>query len=77
MYLDYLKQIPKDKLLHYIAGTFLGLIGLYNWWLGLVVVIVVGIGKEIYDIKYKGTPEVDDVYATILGGLFTLIVIMI
>lgn len=77
MYLDYLSKIPKDKLLHYIVGTFLGLVGLYNWWLGLAVVVVVAIGKEIYDIKYKGTPEVNDAFATILGGLSTLIVIIL
>lgn len=68
--------IGKDKLLHYILGTYIGLVGYYSWWLGLAVVIIVAIGKEVYDKYYGGTVEVEDFYATILGGLFTLILIM-
>ena len=78
-FLDFLNlnNVGKDKLLHYIIGSVLGLFGFINIWIGVAAVLLFAIGKEIRDSRGYGTPEVMDAVATILGGAFTLALIVL
>lgn len=64
-----LKQ--KDKQKHFLAGAFISIIMtiLLCWWIGLLLSVVVGLMKETYDMAGNGTPEWNDVLATIIGGI--------
>lgn len=71
-----MSSFPKDKLLHYTVGTLVCsvsylVIGYYS----MLLVVAVGIGKEVYDYKHKDkhTPDVYDALATILGGLVAML----
>lgn len=59
-----LEKIDKDKLLHFVAGLFV--YASTAWFLGyyaLVLVVVVAVGKEMYDNYYNGTVDVYDAVA--------------
>jgi uncharacterized membrane protein len=65
-------NIPKDKQLHFIAGFAIAAISLaigIPALLTLFVVVLAGVGKELYDLTGRGTPELADIGYTILGGL--------
>lgn len=64
-----LKQ--KDKQKHFLAGAFISIIMtiLLCWWIGLM--------KETYDMAGNGTPEWNDVLATIIGGVCGNIITLI
>lgn len=74
--MNFLVDLPKDKLLHYLVGTYLGLFGLIDLYLGLGVVVIFAAGKEVYDSLGYGTPDKYDVLVTIAGGVFTLLIIL-
>lgn len=77
-----IQKIRKDHLLHFIAGTYT-VLATMMFTTDIVVIIAVlafiAIGKElIYDkCLGKGTPEVSDVIATVLGGSTTLFLMSI
>jgi len=62
--------IPLDKQLHFYSGGMLaGLLMPLSVQLAVFGVIFAAIGKELYDLLSKrGTPEIMDAVATILGG---------
>jgi len=67
-------KLPKqDKLLHILAGIYIFLIAniLLNNYIALSIAMVFGIGKELlWDKRLKkGTPEIADALATILGAM--------
>ena len=69
-------ETPRDKLLHFIYGTFISffLIALFSE-IGFLISIVIFLAKEIiYDkLMKKGTPEINDfVYSTIPAILFII-----
>lgn len=69
-----------DKLLHFLAGFFICTVAslLISLWLGLILSIAAGIGKEIYDLKIKRTfYSWPDMLATIFGGLIAIFLIII
>jgi len=73
-----INKIKSDKLLHFIGGMLIQLISSRitpNPIWALLIVIVIGIGKEIYDNQHKEchTPEILDAIATIAGGLVVYI----
>ena len=73
--LTYLNSIPADKIAHCLGGVILFAVGeLFE--LGLLLVIVGAIGKEIYDYfnKKNHTPDPWDAVATIAGGLLGYII---
>jgi hypothetical protein len=74
--MNFLTNLPKDKLLHYLVGTYLGLFGLIDPYLGLAVVVIFAVGKEVYDSLGYGTSDVYDALVTIAGGVFTLLIIL-
>ena len=48
-------MIPKDKLLHIAAGALTGLSAFFIGWYALLVVMAVGIAKELWEtgtLKY-------------------------
>lgn len=60
-----------DKIYHLLAGFIISLIfGIINPVLGLILAIIAGVGKEIYDKKIKKS-VIDplDVIATVVGGI--------
>lgn len=61
-------MIAKDKQLHALAGAVAGLSAIFIGWWSLVLVSLLGIGKEIYDAQGNGTPDKFDAVATIVGG---------
>lgn len=77
-------SIPHDKLLHIIAGmivvmlvlrlvSFIGIPGMIARFIALIVVILTGVLREIYNIKHNGVFDKKDLYATISGGLIVLL----
>ena len=75
-------MITKDKIQHFLAGFIIStIIGLFNSIFGLILAILAGIGKEIYDYlsnKYfNGKHDVSwyDFIATSLGGIVGIFLI--
>ena len=68
-------MIPLDKQLHFYSGGMLaGLLMPLSVQLAVFGVIFAAIGKELYDLLSKrGTPEIMDAVATILGGAVVVI----
>ena len=76
-----IKKIGTDKLLHFLAGAVIGLIGLvvFNSVIGIVVpTMLAGILKEVYDHLYrwflskKTYPEWQDMVWTWAGSFIAL-----
>ena len=69
--------IPADKFTHGLAGfTIAILLTLYSVPLALLAVLVVGVGKELYDYvmnrlsgKHKHDVDAHDILATVIGGV--------
>lgn len=59
-----------DKLLHFFAGAIIFLVASYFIAYPIIPVIVIGILKEVYDLKVKKS-YIDfwDIIATVIGGL--------
>jgi len=79
--------LPQDKLLHlggsYVVGATTTSIAYYYTKdkktatiIGLSVVLLSGLGKEIWDINH-GNPEVNDLAADIVGGALGIITVKI
>ena len=72
-----MKLPNKDKLLHFICGTYIYLIVsvLLAPMLSIVLVIIAGFAKEFIWDKWlnKGTFEWMDIVYTIAGGLMAMI----
>jgi hypothetical protein len=66
-------MIPRDKILHFVAGLLIGLSALFIptcYAFGLVV--IAGIGKEIKDqIVYRGF-DIYDFWYTLAGGVVSV-----
>lgn len=82
--IDFIVSIPHDKLLHIIAGmivvmlvlrlvSFIGIPGMIARFIALIVVILTGVLREIYNIKHNGVFDKNDLYVTISGGLIVLL----
>ena len=76
-----LGNIPSDKALHFIAGLIIVAVlatffpkAADHVWLGAVIL---GFGKEIYDLFTNGEFDFVDLGATVLGGLTIQVLIWI
>ena len=59
-----------DKLLHFLAGIFIFWVASYFLACPIIPVIVIGIGKEVYNLKVKKSyMDFWDFIATVAGGL--------
>lgn len=67
-------KIDNDKLLHLAFGGWV-IAFIHVWWLGLLLSVLLGIGKELVD-KYirKGEIDVVDAFFTAFGGFISVIV---
>ena len=69
-------RIQKDKVAHFIIGFSLSMLGIF--WLPLVLLgFIFGFGKEFYDLSGRGTPEVDDVTATLIGAVISMGIVVL
>jgi len=69
--------MKKDKLYHLIAGFVIALIfGLFNPIAGLIIAVGVGVTKDVvWDLLLKkGTFEVLDIFATVIGAIMGTVV---
>lgn len=69
--------MTKDKLYHLIAGFVIAIsIGLFSPILGLVIAVLAGIVKDVVWDLYlkKGTFEVLDIFATVVGATIGTVV---
>ena len=70
--------IPRDKLLHFIAGAIASIVVYvvtFNVTTAVAFSALLGIGKEVYDSRGHGTVEVLDAVATVVGGVVGAILI--
>jgi len=72
-------MIPKDKLLHILAGAgiTLALSLVLPMWVAFALACCAGIGKEIYDYFYPATHTADgmDFVATVGGALVAALLV--
>jgi hypothetical protein len=71
-------SIPLDKQAHFAIGAVIGLFGyLIFGYYSLILVAVIAAFKEYYDYKHPTIHTCDfyDWLATVLGGVFALILI--
>ena len=68
-------MIPLDKQLHIFSGGFLAaLLMPFGFEVAWLAVAAAGVGKEVWDkVSGKGTPEIADAFATIVGGSVVVI----
>jgi hypothetical protein len=62
-------MIPRDKLAHFLAGIAVAAV-VYPFGVipALIVVVIAGLAKEVWDMQGNGTPEMADFLATVSGG---------
>lgn len=66
-------MIPLDKQLHLFAGCAIaGAVHPFGILPAFIALVVVGIGKEVYDHFGHGTVDVYDAMATVWGGAVML-----
>lgn len=74
--LNVLSKVPKDKLLHFVGGTFISfpLITLFSTTGFLISILIFAAKEIIYDkIMKKGTPELNDFIYSIIPAILLLI----
>ena len=75
-----MNRIQKDKLLHFICGTYIYLIAsaLLTPMMSILLVIIAGFAKEFIWDKWldKGTFEWMDIVYTVVGGLMAMILLL-
>ena len=68
--------IQNDKILHFIAGFSLSMLGVL--FLPLVLLgFIFGFAKEFYDLSGRGTAEVNDVIATLIGAVIAMGIVVL
>lgn len=75
--LKLVNSIPADKIAHaYIGMLLFTALSMINFYIGLIVLVIVAVGKEVYDYYYqdKHTCDVYDAIATILGALPIIVI---
>lgn len=76
-----------DKKTHILAGALVAALTVYvwptntwpsiSWAFPILAVMVAGILKELYDSTGRGTVDVNDFWATILGGTVVWMAVII
>lgn len=76
--IDFLGSIKADKLLHFIAGMIIaGVVGIIPCFANyaLIVAVIAGVAKEVYDeFSYGGWDSLDLLYTAIGGAVMQLFV---
>jgi hypothetical protein len=73
-------KIEKDKMLHFVVGGVIAIVvitftGIPFW--GVLASLIAGIAKEVWDSTGRGTPDVYDIVATVIGGIAIALVFII
>ena len=80
-YLTKINAIPAEKVVHFASGVILyaGLLPFVGSSFALSIVVLMAVGKEVYDsyCPDKHTADVWDAVATILGGLIGLFISLV
>jgi len=85
---DIFASIGKDKLVHYIIGSYISVLGLIASYpchyrlrmlIALALTSLVAYGKEKYDERHPKTNTKDkrDFWWTVLGGLSTVTIFLV
>ena len=72
--------IPRDKLLHFVAGLIASAVVYLifeNLTLAIGASVILGIAQEVYDSRGHGTVEVLDAVATAVGGAVGAVIIRV
>ena len=79
--LNFVASIPRDKLLHFIAGMLITALVAVVFArfapLAVTVAVVAGFAKEAYDEYSYGGWDWKDLLATIVGGVLMELIIML
>ena len=77
--LRFLLSIPQDKLLHYIVGALIYEICCHfmHWGIAFIVVFLVSVAKEFYDVMTGGKADIMDIAAAMLGSLTMFLINLI
>lgn len=67
-------KVPLDKAFHFLAGWAIAATFQSVPLIAAALVAAAAIGKEIWDKRGHGTPELMDIVATLLGGIAGLVV---
>ncbi len=73
-------SVKKDKAKHMIGSFALTLSTFFatgKVWVAIVVAVLIGLSKEIYDYYYGGVASWEDMIANILGMCFAILLIFI
>lgn len=58
-----------DKIIHFLGGFGIAMtVAPFSPYMAFGAACVVGIGKELYDMTGRGTPDRYDLLATVVGG---------
>ncbi len=73
-------KIEKDKMLHFVVGGVIAIVvitftGIPFW--GVLASLIAGISKEVWDSTGRGTPDVYDIVATLIGGIAIALVFVV
>jgi len=67
-------KVPFDKAFHFLAGWAIAATFQSMPLIAAALVGTAAVGKEIWDKRGHGTPELMDIVATLLGGIAGLVV---
>ena len=67
-----MKNVPLDKAFHFLAGWAIAATFQSMPLVAAALVAAAAIGKELWDRKGNGTPELADCLATLAGGVAAL-----
>lgn len=67
-------RAPLDKAFHFLAGWAIAATFQSAPLVAAALVGAAAVGKEIWDKRGHGTPELMDIVATLLGGIAGLVV---
>jgi hypothetical protein len=70
-------MVPVDKAFHFLVGWAIAATFQSMPLLAAALVATAAIGKEIWDSKGHGTPELADCLATLAGGVAALVFVAI
>lgn len=84
--LNWLSKIALDKLLHFVAGLFAAQLScliasiwlwpLFSPIIGVVVAFIIGMAKELWDLRHDGVASGKDLFATAVGGIVGSVIML-
>jgi hypothetical protein len=72
-----MKNIPIDKAFHFLAGWAIAATFQSMPLIAAALVAAAAIGKEVWDKRGHGTPELADCLATLAGGVAAMVFVIL